>query len=366
MDRSEEYIKMEMECEPKKSFRRGLEDLQYHGRSCSRKTGILVLLGTVCMIIFIIMTSVIFSHQERKFSMLERWMSSHTSDLTSVKSDVQISGSDLEKKVSELQNLVSSLSYSLNMSGSSNTMANEMHGKKLSNIVTLMTDLGSSLSSLASKQEENQQKLEHQKDLMDNLNSAVSALMFKLTHGSIRSSLIFQRIQMAMSNSLVDVKNTVEELRSIVQALSYKLSLTNSLVSGCTETEWIPFSNSCYLFSSHSMNWTEAKDYCEEQGALLLKLEEGSEKEWEFVTHLAKPFEYWIGLTEETTGQWRWADDTPCTMDKVHWGPGQPDDWQGHPQEGGEDCAHISRNMNINDNHCSIKKKFICKGPKDS
>ncbi len=28
MDCSEEYIRMEMECEPKKSFRRGLKDLQ--------------------------------------------------------------------------------------------------------------------------------------------------------------------------------------------------------------------------------------------------------------------------------------------------------------------------------------------------
>ncbi|XP_077078921.1 asialoglycoprotein receptor 2-like [Siphateles boraxobius] len=356
MDCSQEYVKMEMECEPKKSF--------WRGRSCSRHTGILVLLGTVCMIIFIIMTSVIFSHQERKFSMLESWMSSHTSDLTSVKSDFQITGSDLDKKVSELQNLVSSLSSSLNMSEPSNPVTNEMHEKKLSNIETLITDLGSSLSSLATNQEENQQKLDHQKDLMDNLGFAVSALRFKQTRESFISSLVFQHTQMDMSSSLTNIKNTVEDLRSFVQALSYKLSLTNSFTPGCG-TEWIPFSNSCYLFSGHSMNWTQAKDYCEEQGALLLKIEDGSEKEWKFVTHLAKPFEYWIGLTDQDTGQWRWVDDTNCTMDKVHWGPGQPDEWQGHAQGGGEDCAHITNNMNINDNHCSVKLNFICKGSKD-
>ncbi|KAK9975351.1 hypothetical protein ABG768_023402, partial [Culter alburnus] len=81
MDCSEEYIKMEMECESKKSLRRG--------RPCSRQTGILVLLGTVCMIIFMILNSVIFSNQSRKFSVLESWMNSHTSDLTSVKSEFQ-------------------------------------------------------------------------------------------------------------------------------------------------------------------------------------------------------------------------------------------------------------------------------------
>ncbi|XP_051750665.1 asialoglycoprotein receptor 1-like isoform X3 [Ctenopharyngodon idella] len=340
MDRSEGYIQMEMECEPKKSFRRD-------------------------------------SNQERKFSVMESWMNSHTSDLNSVKSDFQITGSDLEKKVSEFQNLVSNLSSYLNMSGTSNTMANEVHKKKLSNIETLMADLGSSLSSLASKQEENQQKLENKQDLshtemkslLDNLSFAVSALRSKLAEQSTSSAFAFLHSQHAldeMSSSLKKQKGSVEELKSLVQTLSYKLSLTSVLASGCIESDWIPFRNSCYLFSSDSMNWTQAKDYCEEQGALLLKLEDSSKKEWEFITVLAKPFPYWIGLTDQTTGQWRWADDTPCTVDKVHWGPGQPDEWQGHKQGGGEDCAHITINGNINDNHCAVKMRFICKGSKNS
>ncbi|RXN37873.1 asialoglyco receptor 1-like protein [Labeo rohita] len=64
------------------------------------------------------------------------------------------------------------------------------------------------------------------------------------------------------------------------------------------------------------MNWTEAKDYCEEKGAMLLKIEDGSEKEWQFATNFAKPHDYWIGLTDESTGQWRWTDDTPYTINK--------------------------------------------------
>ncbi|XP_048042806.1 asialoglycoprotein receptor 1-like isoform X1 [Megalobrama amblycephala] len=368
MDHSEEYIKMEMESEPKKSF--------WRGHPCSSQTGILVLLGTVGMIIFMIMTFVIYSKQERNFSELKGWMNSHTSDLTSVKSDFQITGTDLEKKVSELQNLVSNFSSYLNMSGSRNPMTNEVHEKKLSNIETLMADLGSSLSSLTSKQEENQQKLEHQQDLshtevknaMDSLSFAVSALRSHLSVGSFMSAHSNSRIQQIladMSSSLMDMKSSMEGLRSLFQSVSYKLSLTNLFTPGCIESDWIPFSNSCYLFSSDSMNWTQAKDYCEKQGALLLKTED-SEKEWEFVTHLTKPFQYWIGLTDQTTGQWRWADDTPCTMDKVHWGPGQPDKWQGHREKGGEECAHITYSGTVNDNHCAIKMRFICKVSKDS
>ncbi|XDV21636.1 hypothetical protein PO909_026702 [Leuciscus waleckii] len=337
MDRSEEYVQMEMECEPKKSF--------WRGRSNRRQTGIFVLLGTVCMIFFIIMTSVIFSHQERQFSMLESWINSHTSDLTSVKSEFQISDNDLEKKVSELQNLVSSLSSSLNMSGSINTMTKEMHEKKLSKIENLITDLGLSQSSLASKQEEQLQNLG---------NSLISSLRFYSRT---------QRISIGTPSS------DLEELKKSIRALSYKLSFTN-LFPGCPETEWIPFSNSCYLFSNDKMNWTEAKYYCEEQGALLVKIEEGSEKEWQFVTNFANSQDYWVGLTDQNTGEWRWADDTPYTMNKAQWRIGQPDDWTEHnlgeKGEEGEDCGHISYDGLLNDIHCSSKLKYICeKGNSD-
>ncbi|XP_026098931.1 uncharacterized protein LOC113069993 isoform X2 [Carassius auratus] len=359
MDNTEEYSKLEMECEPRKSFQRDLP--------CRRLT--VILLGTVCMIIFMVLTSVIYSHQERKFSMLESWMKSHTSDLTSVKSEFQYTGGDLEKKVSELQNLVFSLSSYLNTSGSSNPDTREMQIKKLSNIETLMSDLGSSLSSLASKQEEKLQKLERQQDtshtevksLMDGLSSEVSTLRSKLTEDSPRSILRTQRFLVDMSKSLTDLKNLMSEVKSSVQSLSYRLSFTNLLIPGCTESGWIPFRNSCYLFSHDSMTWTKAKNYCEEKGALLLKIEDGSEREWEFVTSTAKPQEYWTGLTDQNTGQWRWADETPYTMNKIEWSPGQPDDWKDHGLgEEGEDCVHITAYGLLNDAHCSIKMNYIC------
>ncbi|XP_067295784.1 asialoglycoprotein receptor 2-like isoform X2 [Pseudorasbora parva] len=370
---SQDYSKMEMESEPQKSF--------WKGFPCSRQTGLFVLLGTVCMIIFIIMTSVIFSNQERKFSMLESWMNSHTSDLTSVKSDFQITGNDLEKKVSELQNLVSSLSSSLNTSGSSNPMTNEMH-EKLSTIESLMTDLGSSLNSLASKQEEKLQTMERQQNLsstevkswMGSLRSAFSDLESRLTRAISLSSWMFIYIHQTTSNlasSLTNLKSSVEEMRSFVQSLSFKLSLTGSgSGSGCTESDWIPFSKSCYLFSHDTLNWTQAKDSCEKQGALLLKIEDGSEEEWDFVTSFSKRQHYWVGLTDKDTGKWRWADDTPYTINKAHWRTGQPDDWTDHglgeKGEEGEDCGHIADEGLLNDLHCSSKLKYICeKGMQD-
>lgn len=61
---------------------------------------------------------------------------------------------------------------------------------------------------------------------------------------------------------------------------AFALSFTDLLTTGCTDPDWIPFSNSCYLFSRNILNWTEAKDYCAKQGALLLKIEDASEREF--------------------------------------------------------------------------------------
>ncbi|XDV21644.1 hypothetical protein PO909_026703 [Leuciscus waleckii] len=357
MDDSEEIIKMDMEYERKTTFSKG--------RPCSRKTGIFVLVGTVCMIIFIIMTSVIFVHQQRTFSVLESWMNIHSFNQTSVKSQ----------------------------------------GK---NIETLMTNLASSLSSITSKQEENQQKLERQqglshtevKSLMNSLSLAVSALTSKLNDSvktqdqkqtetersldSLKSSIQSdqqskQRDFESLANSLSVLKSSVSDLTSSVTSLSSKQQISEERVMNALKelksnmgnktadvpvtckSGWILYKSSCFLFSNNKLNWAEARDYCKAQGALLLKIEE-DEEEWAFFNKHTIPTAYWVGLTDQNTGQWRWADDTPYTMNKERWNPGQPDDWKEHGLgEEGEDCGQFTYTGKLNDNHCSSKMRFICR-----
>uniref|UniRef100_A0A671LAC3 C-type lectin domain-containing protein n=1 Tax=Sinocyclocheilus anshuiensis TaxID=1608454 RepID=A0A671LAC3_9TELE len=78
---------------------------------------------------------------------------------------------------------------------------------------------------------------------------------------------------------------------------------------------WILYKSSCFLFSSDQLNWSGARDYCKAQGALLLKIQEDDE-EWAFLNNQTIPTSYWVGLTDQTTGQWRWADETPYIMNK--------------------------------------------------
>ncbi|XP_065107233.1 asialoglycoprotein receptor 1-like [Paramisgurnus dabryanus] len=265
---SEEILKTEMDYERSRAQKDG---------PCGRRMGILMLLGTVGMVISMAILFVICG--------------------------------DLVKKVTKVENSVSSLNLYLNKS--TDPVTNGSPEKRLSDIERLMNNLGSSLSSLTSKQ---------------------------------------------------DLRRLDEKLISRLNELKAQINTKSSSdkpVCNC-KSGWIQYGSSCYLFSSNTFNWMEARDYCKKQGASLLKLD-GSDDEWGFLTGTTGTVPHWIGLTDQTTGQWRWTDDTPYT-DKNRWGEGQPDDWKEHGLgEGGEDCGHITYRHTLNDAHCSSKYNCICK-----
>ncbi|KAJ3585418.1 hypothetical protein NHX12_014137 [Muraenolepis orangiensis] len=79
----------------------------------------------------------------------------------------------------------------------------------------------------------------------------------------------------------------------------------------------------------------------------------------DFVTSKTIPVYHWIGLTDERTGKWEWVNQTPYTMDRRRWRPGQPDNWRGG-HSNTEDCAHIHSNGLLNDLHCFERLRFVC------
>ncbi|XP_073807966.1 uncharacterized protein asgr1c.1 isoform X3 [Danio rerio] len=420
---SENIMEMDLESEEKMSFRKGH---QYR-----RKNSILVFLAAVCVFIFMVMTLVNLLHQQRKFSELESWIYSHTSNITSISSHLQTTDE-----------------------------------KEMFNIQAWMTNLTSSLSSITSKQKENLQKMERQQDLTNaevkSLSSAVSALASKIdasvsnqdqkraeiknTLESLQSSVTslqsdlqskqsdFDSLSSSMSElkssasdltssvtalssqlsaamEQQEVKSLMNSLSSAVSALTSKLSETDSLSSSLNELKssvsdlsssiaalsskqqsseerilnalkglmsntsaktadvpvkscksgWIVYKSSCFFFSETQVSWSEARDYCKQQEASLLKIQDDNE-EWSFLKNHTIPKHYWVGLTDQNTGQWRWVDETPYSINKERWNQGQPDDWKNHGLgEEGEDCGHISYTGKLNDIHCSTKIRFICR-----
>ncbi|XP_060769150.1 C-type lectin domain family 10 member A-like [Neoarius graeffei] len=89
---------------------------------------------------------------------------------------------------------------------------------------------------------------------------------------------------------------------------------------------------------------------------MLVKVE--TEEELTFLT--LDPKQYWVGLTDEVTGKWRWDDGSPFVRNAHWWNEGQPDNWEGHGLGGGEDCGHLKGNGKLNDNHCSVTMRYIC------
>ncbi|KTG35148.1 hypothetical protein cypCar_00032253 [Cyprinus carpio] len=459
-DSTEQIMKMDMEYEKRTTFRKD---------RCSRQTGIVLILG-VCMIVFMTMTFVIFLHQQRKFSMLESWMNSQSSNLTSVKPDLQnterqdVLYTEVKSLMLGLSSAVSALTSKLNdavgkqdqkqtetkelldsLSSSVTSLQSDQQKKQsdfeslsssLNDLKSSTSELSSSVASISSQLSVHIQDVSQTdiKGLMNTLSSAVSALTAQLNDAvnkqdqkqseaersldslkasvesdqqnkqrdfvkkqeqkqtetersldSLKSSVQSdqqnkQRDLESLKSSLRDLKSSVSDLTSSVASISSKQQTSeervmNTLkelitkmsaktadvpVANC-KSGWILYKSSCFLFSSNELNWSEARDYCKAQEALLLKIQEDDE-EWAFLNKNTIPQSYWVGLTDQTTGQWRWADETPYIMNKERWNPGQPDDWTEHGMgEEGEDCGQIVYTGKLNDNHCSVKMRFICR-----
>ncbi|XP_046725128.1 C-type lectin domain family 10 member A isoform X3 [Silurus meridionalis] len=168
--------------------------------------------------------------------------------------------------------------------------------------------------------------------------------------------LSLNSLQTQAQDFLTEVNNIKE---SVTQLKCHFDTLQNNTQQQCCPMDWQLFSSHCYYFSTYGKSWNEARDTCVNMKAELLILKNKEEKG--FVIKNTKPLFYWLGLSDERTGEWEWLDGTLYQMDKRDWMPGQPDNWHLHGLGGGEDCAHFHSDGRYNDDHCSRNYRFICK-----
>ncbi|XP_037533269.1 asialoglycoprotein receptor 1 [Nematolebias whitei] len=156
-------------------------------------------------------------------------------------------------------------------------------------------------------------------------------------------------------SALDTISRTVANLKCTMER--YMNNGTTS--AGCCPLGWENLGTSCYFFSKTTMPWHDARDWCNGHESHLVILM--SDDEWTFVTRMASGNFYWIGLSDEKSGQWEWVNETPYVMNRRRWKPGQPDSWTGHGLgSGDEDCAHLHNDGRLNDLHCSTRLPFIC------
>ncbi|XP_038577162.1 C-type lectin domain family 4 member E-like isoform X1 [Micropterus salmoides] len=124
---------------------------------------------------------------------------------------------------------------------------------------------------------------------------------------------------------------------------------------------WRIFLCSCYLLSSKTASWTEGRQDCRNRGADLVVID--SAEEQKFLSDLTTVQTSWIGLTDrEMERSWKWIDGTPLTLS--YWMAAQPDNGNGDPEWGEEDCAQLKPGENWknnwNDLSCSTSLRWIC------
>uniref|UniRef100_A0A8D0D9K5 C-type lectin domain-containing protein n=1 Tax=Sander lucioperca TaxID=283035 RepID=A0A8D0D9K5_SANLU len=168
---------------------------------------------------------------------------------------------------------------------------------------------------------------------VSNLSHVIQSLNTSLQHAQETSKQVHQ-LQVAMENNKNELMSVAEALKQleVVDSLSrsvdsLKCSLQRfinniSTESICCPPGWDEFGSSCYFFSRESLSWNQSRVWCEKRNAHLLILQD--DKTWNFVTRRTVPQLYWVGLSDWRTGRWEWINQTPYTMERRRWVPGQP------------------------------------------
>ncbi|XP_068444176.1 asialoglycoprotein receptor 2 isoform X2 [Clinocottus analis] len=128
-------------------------------------------------------------------------------------------------------------------------------------------------------------------------------------------------------DQLTSVAEALKQLSSLdslsMTVASLKCSLerfinNGSASDGCCPLNWDVLGSSCYMFSRTSLSWHRARDWCNAHGSHLVIL--NTDEEWDFVTQHTTGVFYWVGLTDERTGEWEWVNQTPYVMNR-RWAP---------------------------------------------
>ncbi|KAL4008730.1 hypothetical protein ACER0C_002582 [Sarotherodon galilaeus] len=236
--------------------------------------------------------------------------------------------------------------------------------QRVSNLIDVIQLLNDSLKHIQDTDTSN--RLLSVEQRVSSLTDATQLLSNSMRHTEEMANDLHQ-LKLAVDNNKDQLTSVTKALKklSVIDSLSKSVAaieyIINLIINNriCCPLGWTAFESSCYFFSNESQSWNESRDWCETQQAHLIILH--TDMQWDFVINQTIPQYFWVGLSDWRTGSWEWVDETPYTVEPRRWRPGQPDNWAHHGLgPGNEDCAHLHSDGRLNDQHCSVKERFIC------
>ncbi|XP_037069239.1 lectin BRA-3-like [Pollicipes pollicipes] len=121
---------------------------------------------------------------------------------------------------------------------------------------------------------------------------------------------------------------------------------------------WLANGGFCYLASTYTASWREARTACNAMGAGSDLVSIHSNAENDVVASYLGARGAWIGLNDlDSEGHFVWSDGSQLSY--ANWQDGQPNNFLD------QDCVNIVEDNSgqWDDNHCVEKKDFVCKMP---
>ncbi|XP_033966614.1 CD209 antigen-like protein B [Pseudochaenichthys georgianus] len=192
-------------------------------------------------------------------------------------------------------------------------------------------------------------------DSVDLLTEERDGLMANLTEKTRE----VDRLQSLSKQNQDSVDLLTEERDGLMANLTEKTREVDRLQKKTCPAGWRMVSFVCYLFSTEKASWQQSRQNCRAKGADLVIID--SNEEQKFMTSTIKE-PTWIGLNDiDQEGTWKWVDGSQ--PNQKYWGQ-PPDNGNGDPKWGEEDCACLVNNWNgennWNDLRCTTPLQWIC------
>ncbi|XP_067416506.1 CD209 antigen-like protein C isoform X2 [Emydura macquarii macquarii] len=169
----------------------------------------------------------------------------------------------------------------------------------------------------------------------------------------LQDSIEIKNLTHSMWKELAGVRRDHDRLQEVLSRVQEELRNITELYTKCPPG-WHHFKKNCYFFSISTKSWSEAKEFCTNQGSHLVIV--NSIQEHDFLSNgVIETREYWLGLSDSAKeGEWRWLDGSLLSV--KFWAKGEPND----VGDQGEDCGTLRFDGMWNDIPCSMNAYWIC------